>query len=325
MLPLAIATGVLFAIILLSNRAETRPQYSRFVQWFWGGVISLVGLLGVAWLVDPGFILAAEGAEVQPGVAPVLLVSSLVAGLFLLPAVRCGLARVLQLRPDSPVHLTALILSCFLIAWTLSNLFWVGGVEGMQETAEPVPIEFIVLQAAGLLAVAFSGVGLLTRRSWRQVWERLGLDLFPRRSWGIAATAVVGLLGIYFAGSILWVLVAREQVESISQISDILLGDYDSLGAVFLLSVLSSVSEEILFRGALQPVLGIVPTAVLFGATHLQYAISPATLIILAIGVVLGILRRQFGTWTAILAHFGYNFSLLLMGLIASRLLEMVE
>ncbi len=324
MLLLAAATG-LFAIIFLSNIAETRPQYSRFIQWFWGSVICLVGLLGAGLLTAPGFVPVAEGAEVPSGFAFVLLGASLLSGLLLLPAVRRGLARVLHLRPDSPVHLTALILSCCLIAWTLANLLWVGGVEGMEETAEPVPIGFIVLQAAGLLAVAFSGVGLLTRRSWRQVWERLGLNLFPGHSWGIAATAVVGLLGINFAGTILWVLVAREQAESISQISDILLGDYDSLVAVFLLSVLSSVSEEVLFRGALQPVLGIVPTAILFGATHLQYAISPATLIILIIGIVLGILRRQFGTWTAILAHFGYNFSLFLMGLIASRLLEMVE
>jgi membrane protease YdiL (CAAX protease family) len=323
MLPLTIATGVLFAIILLSNLAETRPAYSRLVWWFWGSVICLVGLLGVGFLVAPGPLPVSEDAKVPSEVAFVLLGASLLAGLSLLPVIRRGLARVMHLRPDSPVHLTALILSCYLVAWTLANLFWVGGVDGMQDTAEPVPMEFIVLQAAGLLAVAFTGVGLLTRRSWKQARERLGLDLFPGRSWVIAATAVVGLLGINFAGTIMWVIVAPEQAESIGHIQDILLGHYDSLGAVFLLSVLSSVSEEILFRGALQPVLGIVPTAILFGATHLQYAISPATLIILTIGVILGVLRRRFGTWTAVLAHFGYNFSLFLMGLIASRLLEL--
>jgi membrane protease YdiL (CAAX protease family) len=320
---LASATGIL-ALILFSNIAEARPRHARFVQWFWASIIFLGGLLGAGSLVDPRFIPASEPTGVPPEVALVLLGTSLVAALLLLPVIRRLLARVLPLRVGSPVHLTALILSCCLIAWTLANLFWVGGVDGMQETAEPVPIGFIALQAAGLLILAFTGVGLWTRRSWGQVWERLGLNLFPSRSWGIAATAVVGLLGINFVGSILWVIVAPEQAESIAQISDILLGHYDSLGAVFLLSLLSSVSEEILFRGALQPVLGIVPTAILFGATHLQYAISPATLIILLIGVVLGILRRQFGTWTAILAHFGYNFSLFLMGLIASKLLEMV-
>jgi membrane protease YdiL (CAAX protease family) len=323
MLPLAIATGVLFAIILISNIAETRPQYSRFVRWFWGGVSVLVGLVAVTILISPRFLPPSAEVELPSGVAFVLLGASLLSGLLLLPVIRRGLGRLLRLRPDSPVHLTALILSCGLIAWTLSNLFWMGGVEGMQETAEPVPMELVVLQAAGLLAVAFTGVGLLTRRSWSQVWERLGLNLFPGRSWGIAATAVVGLLGINFAGTIMWVIIAPEQAESIGQIQDILLGHCDSLGAVFLLSVLSSVSEEILFRGALQPVLGIVPTAILFGATHLQYAISPATLIILTIGVVLGILRRHFGTWTAVLAHFGYNFSLFLMGLMASKFLDM--
>jgi len=323
MLPLVVATGVI-AIILLSNIAEARPQYTRFIFWFWVMVITLVGLLGAACLVDPKCVPSTDGEGVPPEVSFVLLGLSLGAGLLLLPTTRRLIARVLPLRIASPVHLTSLILSCCLIAWTLANLFWVGGVDGMQETAEPVPIGFIALQAAGLLIVAFAGVGLWIRRSWSQAWERLGLSLYPSRLWSISAAAVVGLLGINFAGSIMWVIIAPDQAESIAEISDILLGDYDSLGAVFLLSVLSSVSEEILFRGALQPVLGVVPTAILFGATHLQYAISPATLIILLIGIVLGILRRQFGTWAAILAHFGYNFSLFLMGLMASKLLETV-
>ncbi len=323
MLPLAIATGILFGIIFLSNIAETRPGLTRYVTWLWVCVICLGWLLGASILLVPGAGPLEEGPAIPLGVAVVVLGASLLAGMFLLPTIRRGLSRVLQLRSDSPVHLTALMLSCCLIAWTLVNLFWMGGVSGMQETAEPVPMEAIVLQAAGLVAIAFTGVGLLTRRSWKQVWERLGLNLFPGRTLGVAAMAVVGLLGINFVGTIMWVIVAPEQAESIGQISDILLGQYDSLWEAFLLSVLSSVSEEILFRGALQPVLGIVPTAILFGATHLQYAISPATLIILTIGIVLGILRRQFGTWTAVLTHFGYNFSLFLMGLIATRVLEM--
>ena len=74
-----------------------------------------------------------------------------------------------------------------------------------------------------------------------------------------------------------------------------------------------------LFRGAIQPRFGILFTSILFAITHLQYALSPATLLILIIGLVLGVLRRHFGTWTAIFTHFGYNFSLLLLGLIIER------
>jgi membrane protease YdiL (CAAX protease family) len=117
--------------------------------------------------------------------------------------------------------------------------------------------------------------------------------------------------------------VSPEQAEALGQISDQLFGQYDSFATIFILALLSSVSEEFLFRGALQPRLGLVLTAVLFAFVHQQYAISPATLIVLLIGVVLGLLRRHFGTWTAVLTHFGYNFTLLVFSLIASRFLNL--
>ncbi len=49
---------------------------------------------------------------------------------------------------------------------------------------------------------------------------------------------------------------------------------------IIVLSLLSAVAEEILFRGALQPLLGLAPTAVLFGFLH-------------------GGLSRSLWTWTA--------------------------
>ncbi len=323
MTPLIIATAILVTA-WLSNMAEARQVAFRVSVYFWGVITSLVGLVGLALLSGAVLPSSAELPRVHLVVAFAVLGSSLLAGVLLMQPVRNALSHVLPLRPRSPVHLTSLMLACYLVGWTLANLYWVGGLQGMQQTAESVPIEYIALQAAGFVLVSVIGVGYSTRRSWRQVWDRLGLTRFPAYSWVAALASVIVLLGVNFVTSVIWVLLAPEQAESIGEISEILLGGYDSLGAAFLLSILSSVSEEILFRGAVQPVLGIIPTAVLFGIIHLQYAISPATLIVLLIGVVLGMLRRYFGTWTAVLAHFGYNFSLFVMSIVASRLVEMV-
>ncbi len=55
-----------------------------------------------------------------------------------------------------------------------------------------------------------------------------------------------------------WVLVDPEQAAALGEINEFLLGNVDTVGEWFVLAVASGVGEEILFRGALQPVLGIV-------------------------------------------------------------------
>ena len=68
--------------------------------------------------------------------------------------------------------------------------------------------------------------------------------------------------------------------------------------------------------------MGLVFTSILFAVFHIQYAISPAILVVLGIGILLGLLRKYFGTWSAILAHFGYNLSLLLLGMVMERFIQ---
>lgn len=82
----------------------------------------------------------------------------------------------------------------------------------------------------------------------------------------------------------------------------------NSVQAVFILALTSAVSEEILFRGALQPVFGIPLTTVLFVLFHNQYTLTPAMLIILIVGTGLALLRQYQSTTSAIIAHFIYNF-----------------
>lgn len=69
-----------------------------------------------------------------------------------------------------------------------------------------------------------------------------------------------------------------------------------------LLGLLAGVPEEILFRGAMQPVLGIVATAIIFGALH---AITPVYFIYAAsAGALLGLLADWRGSlWAAMAAH----------------------
>jgi membrane protease YdiL (CAAX protease family) len=55
-------------------------------------------------------------------------------------------------------------------------------------------------------------------------------------------------------------------------------------------------------------VLGLWPTAFIFAIAHIQYGFTAATVLIFAIGVALGLVRRRYSTTTAIFVHFSYNF-----------------
>ena len=89
-----------------------------------------------------------------------------------------------------------------------------------------------------------------------------------------------------------------------------MLGDLDNR-EILLLAAASSIGEELLFRGALLPWLGLLPQAVLFAALH----IGPRrrhlvwTVWALAMGLLLGLIARATGDLAgAVAAHFAINF-----------------
>lgn len=76
------------------------------------------------------------------------------------------------------------------------------------------------------------------------------------------------------------------------------------------LALLSSLGEEILFRGALQPTLGLIPASILFGLAHIGPDGKPGAWSLWAAGagIVLGFTFQETGClWPAIAAHFLVN------------------
>tara|TARA_B110000046_G_scaffold185672_1_gene228472 strand:- start:2640 stop:3179 length:540 start_codon:yes stop_codon:yes gene_type:complete len=86
----------------------------------------------------------------------------------------------------------------------------------------------------------------------------------------------------------------------------------------FFLSICAGVGEEILFRGAIQPVLGIWLTAIIFvGSHHYLYnekltksntfPFIVMVSFLLGFGVLLGWIADEFSLWHAIAIHFSYD------------------
>lgn len=74
-----------------------------------------------------------------------------------------------------------------------------------------------------------------------------------------------------------------------------------SVGRILFFAVSSGVAEEAFFRGAMQPTLGLWPTALLFGMLHIgpNRTFLPWTILALGMGVVLGIFYERTGNLTA--------------------------
>ncbi len=278
-----------------------------------------------------GFAMPSAAEAGGAMVISVLMVAA--ASVLLIPQVRQAIARAQILspafNPDSAMHMVALVFSVYLVGMTGLQFALIGGdLNALGEqigdsfTSSPL-VGSLALQAVLLLAVSAVGVGFPQRRTWQDALKRLGL---VRPTWVQTAIGVgVGLvmLAFQYLAIAVWALAVGEEVfAEQTKAAEALSGSFNDLGSAFVVALLTAASEEIAFRGALQPVLGIGMTSIVFAMIHIQYALTPATLVILALAVVLGLLRQRFNTTTAFVCHFTYNFVGLAMSILAQNVLE---
>ncbi|MFN8531055.1 MAG: CPBP family intramembrane glutamic endopeptidase [Anaerolineae bacterium] len=230
-------------------------------------------------------------------------------------------------NPDSTVHITAFVLCLTLICVNFGQFVLNGGIEGMATGVEQETnfIGSTLFQEVLWLLAAFLGIGLFLRRTPQAALERLGLRDLQTRNLISGFAAGIGMLIVVYAFGTIWAsLVSPEVFEQQNAASSEIAAAVNSLPAALLVSLLVAVGEEIFFRGALQPIFGLGATSIFFTLLHLQYTLTPASLLILAVAFILGVVRQRYGTSAAIVAHFTYDFSqlalaVLTVGLIGGR------
>ncbi|GAC1478656.1 MAG: hypothetical protein PVSMB9_01350 [Candidatus Dormibacteria bacterium] len=237
--------------------------------------------------------------------------------LLLLPPVQRGLSRVLPLRPGSPVGYITVVIGILFLAQQLGSQLAVNVLDALKN-GPPLTVTDLLFQDVPLLLLAFLAVGLFIRRSPRDTLERLGLN--PPKApywWLVALLAIPVFMAVAFG--IEWVagIVTPETQKQVTDVSTVLFSRFNNPAAIVFLGILAGVVEEILFRGALVPRLGILLTALLFAALHTQYGITFASLEVFVLGIGLGWLRIRSGTLTCIVAHAGYDIAVGLVSLIS--------
>jgi membrane protease YdiL (CAAX protease family) len=271
------------------------------------GISALALLNGMVQLLMPGTLEPSAQRINWLVVAITAFLTALLACLPLLPAVRAWLARRLPIDPDSLVHMTALAFAVYQIGLSLGQIALIGDLENLIDPALSLSIWDVLLSGVPLLLFALAGVGLWIRRGGRGTWDRLGLRWPTWRQLIAAAGITVLLLAFDFLVNWSWQEVAPTSYDLLQRVSENIFGGLATMGGALALGLSAGISEELLFRGAVQPRLGLLLTTVLFAIGHLQYGLTVATLEVFVIGLVLGLVRKRSHTTVCILIHAAYN------------------
>ncbi len=308
--------------IYTANHEQTRKESAGNARYFLYGISGLIVFFGVVLLLS-AFLEPPSDVDVPrvslASAVLVFLVAFLLGGTSFGVIANPGARRWLQhlvgegeYNPDSVVHTTAIVLALGYLMLVVSTFALVGGLSGLAETLETtggVEALGVVFEAAASVLIALLGVGLAVRRSLPQVVERLGLRVPTADDfvWGVSAG--VGLFVLVGFGSWLWSIVSTpESFEAQTAVAEQIFQSFDTLTLGFVLAISAAVGEEVLYRGALQPIFGIGLTSVFFATAHLQYTLTPASVLILFVGFGFGWVRLRQSTSAAVIAHFVYNF-----------------
>lgn len=285
--------------------------------------LGLLGIAGIALLNQVASLLMPELVAEQPmnvnwlGVALAAVLTSLIAFLPLIPAVRRWVARFLPIDPGSTVHTTALTYAVYQVGLSLGQMALIGDLDNLTEAGLTLTIWDLLLTGIPLTLLALIGVGLLVRCNGRAALNRLG---YLRPTWRqlLLATGLIALLlGFDWVVNLAWQELDPAGYQQMERVTENIFGDLMTVGGAIALGLSAGISEETLFRGAVQPRLGLVVATLLFTLGHVQYGLTIATAEVFVIGLVLGLMRNRTSTTICVLIHAGYNSVGVVLGLVS--------
>ena len=239
--------------------------------------------------------------------ALVLLLTGAAAAALVAEPVRAAVARVLPVDPRSAVHGTALVLTTVLVGSQLANQLSVDVLSQQASTGTALgPVDLVAQELPFLLAAAL-GVGLFIRRGPRATLNRLG---FVRPTpWQIvlALGAAFVFFGFGSAMDNLGHALSPDTAQKVDAANQRLFGQLGNPVGIATIALSAGICEEALFRGAMQPRLGILWTALVFTTVHTQYGLSLDAVAVLILAIGLGLLRRFTNTTASTTCHVVYN------------------
>ena len=266
----------------------------------------LICLLGAADLAGAKVLTPAANPSLQLALDVTVMVTGLAAATIAAQPVRRRVARLVPIDPESPVHALALALTVILLGTDVAVISFTDVLATVQ-SQPPLTIADLVFDETPFLIFAVAGVGLFIRRELPDTVARLGL-VVPQWWQMVVALAAAGAFFVFVqqvdAASHRWTPDLAHRVDAAT---NHVFGQLGWPAGTLAIALLPGLCEELLFRGALQPRIGLLPTALLFTSIHTQYALSLDTAAVLVIALGLGLLRKYTNTTTSCTCHISYN------------------
>ena len=234
------------------------------------------------------------------------IVTGVAAAGFVFRPIRRDVAAFVPIDANNPVHALALSLALVFFGTQVTFIVFTD-VLAADKAQPPLSIVDLFWNEIPFLILAVAGVGIFMRRRVAEAAVRLGA-VVPAW-WHIAlALAAAGAFFALASGSDAlgraWLPDVSRSVDATSQH---LFGQLTGPLGIAAVAVLPGICEELLFRGALQPRIGLLATALLFTAIHTQYGLSFDTATLFVISIGLGLIRKYTNTTASCTCHVTYN------------------
>jgi membrane protease YdiL (CAAX protease family) len=234
------------------------------------------------------------------------IVTGVAAAGFVFRPIRRDIAAFEPIDPDNPVHALALSLATVFFGTQVTFILFTD-VLAADRAQPPLSIADLFLNEMPFLILALAGVGIFMRRRVAEAVKRVGF--IPPTWWQIALAFAAA--GAFFAvaegADSLNHALSPDVARNVDATTQHLFGGLSGPIGIAAVALIPGICEETLFRGALQPRIGLVATAVLFTSIHTQYGLSVDTLAIFVIAIGLGLIRKYANTTASCTCHVSYN------------------
>jgi membrane protease YdiL (CAAX protease family) len=293
-------TPFVFALVA-SQALEARTWMRLFIGVVAISLALLTIVVGVSMLVWRQALWLPDEPYIYP-LAICLILLGCLALPCLIRRVRASIFPAIGLNQESALHATTAVM--FVVVLVSCGGIFVLLLNNPGETIL-VHLKDPIISLLSDIPLALAGVGLMLKRDFKQSLERLGFFSISWRDLGWAAVVSVSLilavLLFEFAEKLL-----LPEIHALEDRFPMKFANVSPLLGIPAVSLAAGLGEEAVFRGALQPRFGIILTALLFAALHVQYQL-PGIVLIFVIGIFLGILRKRKSTTFTACVHIFYD------------------
>lgn len=317
---LLIYFGLMLAMAFVAWIAQWGKD-NLYIRYLINGLIGVLGALTLAIGAIILFLVQSDGMLItaMPYNMDVLgwlfILMGCSAVVSLIPFFRKTLAHTVfpGLDASFPVHTWALYIFLAALILTVYSLTFFYNPDVIVQSLTGLPLMWVAsVNMLCFILFSFFAQGLWAKKSFQQTAVELGFTRLPWKTAGMMlGIALLLAVGIQILEGFLLPLVDENMRESIQKVVDALKirgsAPYIIMTAA-IVGLAAGIGEEILFRGLLQPVFGVIPTALLFTLIHTHYGPTVLLLELFAVGAFVGLIRQKYNTWAAIIVHAGFDF-----------------